>query len=257
LSPTINKEEWIFTCSKCEYVPPKDGVTDDFVRVVRTDPNHPLYGHKKTINLSYPVRCTRCDSEYRSYKRRKKRTRFVWSQAISFGMFQPTYSRPKLITFALPSKRTMSYHERFDQIALLDKKLKLARKQLQSTGTLGGIYVIECTTRLVPFSQGGVLLEFKHHAHVHMVAISPYIFRNDLKSYCEQLLPFGLGRINLKAPKVYKSVSNYVSKYLSKDNQRFRRFGIIRGLSDTTKECRCKHDDMEVNMSQCKCFLEL
>jgi len=100
-------------------------------------------------------------------------------------------------------------------------------------------------------------MEFKHHAHVHMVAISPYVFRNDLKSYCEQLLPFGLGRINLKAPKVYKSVSNYVSKYLSKDNQRFRRFGIIRGLSDTTKECRCKHDDMEVNMSQCQCFLEL
>lgn len=212
------------------------------------------YPEGKSHNLRYPERCRSCDSKYRRYKRRKHRINRIWQQSSGFIESYPGMSRPKLITFALPSQRSSCYEDRENQMDLLDSKLEETRFILKSNGVLGGIYVMECTSRLVPFSDGGVLLEWKHHAHVHMVAISPYVHHTKLKAWCEQLMNIGLGRINYKAPKQAKVVANYISKYLSKENQRFRSFGMMRGLPKVGKQCWCKHEDMLVTERYCECF---
>ena len=97
-------------------------------------------------------------------------------------------------------------------------------------------------------------MEWKHHAHVHMVAVSNYVHHSKLKKYCEQLLPLGLGRINLEAPMSYNKVANYISKYLAKENQRHRSFGIMRGLDKFEKGCKCQHDDLQINQFVCECL---
>ena len=129
----------------------------------------------RSYNLRFPKRCKSCDTRKKRSTRRKKQIAQVFGESVGIGCFNPSYNRPKLITFALPSQRTMEYSDRHLQIKLLDKKLPGARKSLISNGTLGGTYVIECTSRLVPMSAGGVLMEWKHHAHVHMVAVSNYV----------------------------------------------------------------------------------
>ena len=58
-----------------------------------------------------------------------------------------------------------------------------------------------------------------------MVCIGKY--QKDIKAFCETLLPLGLGRINYEATRSRKKVGNYLSKYLVKDNQRSRSFGIV------------------------------
>lgn len=87
---------------------------------------------------------------------------------------------------------------------------------------------MECTTRLIDDIGGKC---YKHHAHIHMVAIAPFIDRKNLKSFCEILLPLGLGRINYEAPRGVgsrKKVARYISKYLTKDNRSCASFGIMR-----------------------------
>ena len=249
-SPVINKE-WGFTCSKCPYVPEHTD-QDDFISVKRRNP----FDMKETrsYNLRFPKRCKTCDTRKKRATRRKKQIAQVFGESVGIGCFNPSYNRPKLITFALPSQRTMEYSDRNVQISELNKRLPAARKSLISNGTLGGTYVIECTSRLVPFSSGGVLMEWKHHAHIHMVAVSNYVHHTKLKLYCEQLLPLGLGRINLEAPMSYNRVANYISKYLAKENQRHRSFGIMRGLEKFDKGCRCQHDDLQINEFVCECL---
>jgi len=95
----------------------------------------------------------------------------------------------------------------------------------------GGTYVLECTTRSI---DGFGATIYKHHAHVHMVGVAPYIHRTKLKAFCEQLMPLGLGRINYVAPKgqyreAVAQVAGYISKYLVKDKRQTRTFGIMRG----------------------------
>ena len=238
-SPVINKE-WGFTCRECPYVP-EYSETDDFISVVRRNSTDPKI--TRSLNLRFPKRCKSCETMKKRHTRRKRQIGKVFTESENYGIFIKTYNRPKLITFALPSQRTMEYSDREKQIKLLDKKLPGARKSLISNGTLGGTYVIECTSRLVPFNNGGVLMEWKHHAHVHMVAVSNYVHHTKLPGYCEQLLPLGLGRINLEAPMSYNKVANYISKYLAKENQRHRSFGIMRGLEKFESGCRCKHED--------------
>ena len=75
--------------------------------------------------------------------------------------------------------------------------------------------------------------------------MSNFVHHSKLKDYCEQLIPLGLGRINLKAPRSYDKVAAYISKYLSKENQRHRTFGIMRNVPKWEPGCRCKHEDMQ------------
>lgn len=161
-----------------------------------------------------------------------------------------TYARPKLITFALPSETSNSYTDRYAQIALLNSRLPRAREILKQHNVRGGIYVIECTSRLLPLEgygqadpyleRPGHLYEWKHHAHVHMVAVAPYMRPAKFMQFCECLLPLGLGRLNVEAlgserysyREARDRVSRYISKYLNKDGGRCRTFGSLRRNND-------------------------
>ena len=129
------------------------------------------------------------------------------------------------MTFALPVSVSDFYSDRVELISQLDSLLPAARKLLKKNGILGGAYVIECTSRLLPLDDGGAIFQWKHHPHVHMVCIGKY--QKDIKAFCETLLPLKLGRINYEATRSRKKVGNYLSKYLVKDNQRSRSFGIV------------------------------
>lgn len=151
---------------------------------------------------------------------------------VSTAQGSSTYRYPKLLTFALPSTVSDNYSDRFEQLKLLNSRLPRARALLLERGIRGGVYVLECTSRLVPLDEGGALLEWKHHAHVHMVAIGPYMKRDRFLAFSECLQPIGLGRINYKAMSTQRAarrrVSNYISKYLVKEGLTSRTWGIMR-----------------------------
>lgn len=254
-SPLINKE-WGFTCESCPYVP-EVSEEDDYIRIQRrktiNNPNNK--SDTISLNLRFPIRCKSCDTKKKRAKRRSQAISRVRQMAIGIGQFHPTYNSAKLMTFALPVQPSEDYEERNVQIKLLEKKLPKARKILMKNGTLGGTFAIECTSRLANLDQyPNSFMHWKHHAHVHAVCVSNYVHHSKLKAYCEILLPIGLGRINLKAPKNFDKVSEYISKYLSKENQRHRTFGIMRKVPKWEKDCRCKHEDMQINHYACECL---
>ncbi len=155
-------------------------------------------------------------------------------------MLDKTYSRPKLITFALPSIESL-HHDGESEVKLLNKKLPGARKLLTQHGVLGGTFVVECTTRLIWSDLAIEPQRWKHHAHVHMVGIAPFMQRKKLIEFSKCLLPLGLGRINYVAPKgkwrdAKQKVAAYISKYLVKDNRSSRTWGIMRSNNRTKPE---------------------
>ncbi len=250
-SPVINKE-WGFTCGKCPHVPVYTE-TDDIVTIpIRNSLNPKL---STSLNLRYPIRCRSCDTEKKRNTRRRKAIARVFGMSAGIGCFRPTYNYPKLITFALPNAEfNATLSRRNELIDLMNKKLPGAIKTLMKSGTLGGTYVMECTTRLIWSDLATEEQMYKHHPHVHMVAVSRFVHYKKLPSYCEQLLDQGLGRINLEAPRNARKVSNYISKYLAKDGFRHRTFGIMRKVDKFEPGCRCKHEDMQINEHACKCL---
>lgn len=157
----------------------------------------------------------------------------IWE--LSWAEPAQMYRRPKLITFALPSLWTFEESGE-GQVMQLNKLLPKARKTLQENKVKGGSYVLECTTRSYTFLGTTI---YKHHAHVHMVAVAPFIHRSKLSKFCEQLQPIGLGRINYIAPQGHwreaqQQVAGYISKYLVKDNRTCRSFGIMRGAKPSS-----------------------
>lgn len=206
-------------------------------------------GERKFCNLQFPVRCRRCSTEWKRYQRMRRRLNSIWAASWDFfgcdytvidedGIIECDekcpcvncrfYSRPKLITFALPSSNSPNYEDRDLQLAELSKKMKPALKILRQNGILGGTFVMECTSRLTELSEG--FLHWKHHAHVHMVALAPKVPFDDLPKFCEQLLPIGLGRINYIAPKKKREVAGYISKYITKNKVHSRTWGVMRGF---------------------------
>ena len=179
------------------------------------------------VALHLPKRCKECDGKYRRNKRMKVRTRRIWD----FSWTQPkTYKRPKLITFALPSKPTSSISAE-SEVKLLKKKMRQAKEILKDELCVrGGTYIIESTTRMVELNQG--FMHFKHHAHCHMVAIAPFIKHDKLPGKCEALMKIGLGRINYEAVKTINEVAVYITKYLTKNKTRSVTWGIMRKTSD-------------------------
>jgi hypothetical protein len=226
----LSGESWGFTCDECHYNPEKQA-QDDFIRVARLNPTWRY--STRSFNLKYPERCRKCEREKKRFQRMNKRLGRIYDIAESLG--DAKLLRPKLITFALPSIWTFDDSGE-NQILELKSKLSAARRILNEHGVLGGSYVVECTTRSID-DIGGVV--YKHHAHIHMVAIAPYIHRSKLKSFCEILLPLGLGRINYEAPRGVgsrKKVARYISKYLTKDNRSCASFGIMRANAQKVQQ---------------------
>jgi hypothetical protein len=190
-----------------------------------------------------------------------KRLKRIYAMSEGIGQFLPIMRMPKLITFALPSVETIE-SDSSSEIKKLEKLLPKARSLLTENGVLGGTYVIECTTRLVWSDLAVEDQRWKHHAHVHMVAVAPAVHRTKLKDFCEMLMPLGLGRINYKAPKgkwveypgvkfyltAEKQVAKYIGKYLVKDQRSSRTFGVLRGREELMpSESRTGDSDTEPN----------
>jgi len=217
-------EQWGFTCDNCLFRPSKDD-GDDYIRVLRRANPDWRYS-KRSFNLRYPERCRKCERNKKRYQRMRRRLTKIYDTAESLDDWK--YRRPKLITFALPSLWTFD-PDGMEQLEIMKKLLPKARALLQSHGIRGGVYVPEITHRSVE-GFGGVTV-YKHHAHVHMVAIAPFVHATKLKEFCEILLPLGLGRINYVAPRGAGSknkVASYISKYLTKDGRVCASFGIMR-----------------------------
>lgn len=229
----VKRSEFGFTCPQCHFVPDIDDV-DDYIRTHRMSSKT---GERSTKNLKWPVRCSLCERNKKRYQRMRRRLEKIWD--LGFAQSSPLYKRPKLITFALPSIWTFE-EDPNAEVKKLEKLLPHARAILQDNNVRGGAYVLECTTR--SFNEYGTPV-FKHHAHVHMVAIAPYVHRTKLKEFCEQLIPLGLGRINYEAPsgkygEAVKKVAAYISKYLVKDKRQARTFGILRNNQQEHSQCQ-------------------
>ena len=248
-SKEVRNVPWNFTCKACLHVPSRtldeDGLQIEEDDYQRTHRNSPVKDDKTKKNLRWPVRCRSCDTENRRYHRMVKRLKRIYAMSEGIGQFLPIMRMPKLITFALPSVETIE-SEAEVEIKKLEKLLPAARSLLTKNGVLGGTYVIECTTRLIWSDLAVEEQMWKHHAHVHMVAVAPGVHRSKLKDFCEMLMPLGLGRINYKAPKgkwieypgvrfyltAEKQVAKYISKYLVKDQRSSRTFGVLRGREE-------------------------
>lgn len=237
MTPLTSKEQdsdrpWGWSCPDCPWLPPRGG-EPDYVTVTRRVEHD--WGHsfeQRSLAVHVPIRCESCDRQKKRQTRMRNRVRKAFRIARKMGS---VYSRPKLITFALPSVTSSDYSDRFNQIRLLNSRLPRARSILKDNGVRGGLMVIECTSRLVSLDQGN-LLEWKHHAHVHSVCIAPYMRRDRFVKFSTCLMQLGLGRLNIEAlsskthnrDQAMIAVSTYVSKYLNKDGGRCRSFGIMR-----------------------------
>ena len=255
ISSPLTSKEWGFTCPKCDFVPGYSDV-DDYIRVMRQ--RGELRGITRSVNLRFPHRCKSCEAAKKRTSRLKKSITRVFGMSAGIGAFLPTYNFPKLITFALIDDYYSSGNPSADRSKLIQKlnsKLPKVWKLLGSKGTLGGTFVLECSTRLIWSDLATEPQMWRHHPHVHCVAVSNFVHHSKLVEYCESLLPLGLGRINLKAPKSSKPVANYIGKYLAKDGFRARTFGVMRKIQQWEKQCYCKHDDMEINTQYCQCIV--
>ena len=251
---TSKEEEWAHTCPKCPYIPDRDNA-DDYQKLVNR-----ITGYDKYVNLRFPVRCNTCEAK----KKRRQNMRIsiakIFKMSAGIGAFKHTYNYPKLITFALMDEYYsigIPSRARNKLLKKLNKKLPKVWKTLMNQGTLGGTYVLECTTKLIWSDLAVEPQMWRHHPHVHCVAVSNFVHHKKLVTYCEQLLPMGLGRINIKAARHVNKVAEYVGKYLIKDKTRKRTFGIMRKAEKWERDCRCEHEDMEVNyIGTCECMFE-
>ena len=252
-SPLTSKEEsWAYTCPKCPYIPDRDN-PDDYQRLVNR-----ITGYHKYVNLRFPERCKPCEARKKRTQRMRKRIAQVFRMSAGIGAFDRTYNFPKLVTFALLDEYYNQGEPSKDRSILLTKlnsKLPKVWKILGKQGMLGGTFVLECNTKLIWSDLASEPQMWRHHPHVHCVAVSNFIHHKKLVKYCEQLLPLGLGRINLKAAKAINTVADYIGKYISKDKVRARTFGIMRSSGKYEPECRCSHSDMEVNATYCECIV--
>lgn len=204
-----------------------------------TNKINPRTGNLQRRCLSLPERCKKCAAKYRRKLRMRKRVEKIIDIC---GDLDRKYARPKLLTFAYPVQYSPNYQDRFGLIDEMKLLLPRAQKILVANGVIGGSYVIECTTRLLPFPEFP-LMSFKHHPHVHMVGVAPFIHPTKLDKWCQMLMPIGLGRIDYEAIKVKyindeghpeidysgrRKVSDYLVKYLIKCDQITRSFGIVR-----------------------------
>lgn len=252
-SPLTSKEEsWAYTCPNCPYIPDRDNA-DDYQRLVNR-----ITGFHKYVNLRFPERCKPCEARKKRTQRMRRRIAQVFRMSSGIGAFNKTYNFPKLVTFALMRDYYIPGDPFVARNNLLDKlnsKLPKVWKNLMNQGMLGGTFVLECKTTMIWSDLAVENQMYNHHPHVHCVAVSNFVHHTKLVEYCAQLLPMGLGRINLKAAKAINTVADYIGKYISKDNVRARTFGIMRSSEKYEPECRCKHGDMEINTMYCECIV--
>lgn len=229
----LSEHFFSFTCDECTYRGNRSH-EQNYVSTTYVTEGGGRY-RKWSESDRYPERCRECSRKAKRHTRMVNRLDRVWK--ISYDLDDKRYNRPKLVTFALPSIVTF-WEDPTNELSKLKSLLPEARKILMNHGVLGGVYVPEVTTRSYEFMGTRC---YKHHAHIHMVAIAPYIHKSKLSAFCEILQPLGLGRINYVAPSGYwktakRKVASYISKYLCKEGRRTSSFGIYRGYKLTQEE---------------------
>ncbi len=191
----------------------------------------------------------------------RKRIAQVFRMSAGIGAFRRTYNFPKLVTFALLDKYYSRGDPSVDRSVLLEKlnsKLPKVWKKLMNQGMLGGTFVLECNTKLIWSDLATEPQMWRHHPHVHCVAVSNFVHHTKLVEWSGQFFndpSSELGWIHLKAAKAINTVADYIGKYISKDKVRARTFGIMRSSGKYEPECRCKHGDMEINTMYCECIV--
>ena len=250
MSPLINTEgnRWTHTCPNC-WVPDKIPILTgddedpiqwvwppvDYERTHRISKRTGEYG-KKALNL--PDRCQPCNNKYKRRLRMRKR---ILKLVEITNQLPATYSKPKLLTFALPVSTSEHYHNREDLIEVLNAKRTVFNRVLKEHGVLGSIYVIECTSRLANldrYPEG--FMQWKHHPHIHMVSICKYIHPTKFKEFTQCLRPYGLGSIDVEIVRIktfdneinysgVRKIGSYITKYLTKDGKAARTVGVMRG----------------------------
>jgi len=238
LSPIQVKRPYGFTCQDCPWVPDRDDVPD-YTRIMRRTGRNA--GYTKSVNLEYPTRCASCETKKKRFQRMRKRVKAVWDRS-----FHERMGVPAVLTITYPSEWTFNESPE-DEVAALLKALPRARKIMQNAGILGGTYVVECTTRDSSSEMG--VPAYKHHAHVHMVAVGPYVKPAEWEAWCKMLVPLGLGRIwyekrspgceldwckdkRCRHKKDWKGlrdgIAGYISKYITKTARGCRTWGVMR-----------------------------
>ena len=211
----------------------------DYVETHRISPRTGEKG-KRALNL--PDRCKPCAAKNRRRIRMKHRVNKI---ADICHMLPDKYSKPKLLTIGLPTRKLGSIEsyatDREDMIEVLKIRWRRALRYLQTKwGLIGGVSVIECTTRLAEqcnYPEG--FMQLKHHPHIHCVGIMSYIHPSKFKEFCSSLHQFGLGSIDVEIVNIrtfegernykgIKTVSKYITKYLTKDKQPCSVFGYAR-----------------------------
>lgn len=263
LSPIVNKE-WTFVCNECPYIP--EGSRDEIGERFQMDASKTwvMIDTKKEVGIMvnpyYPKRCKHCEAA----KKRNQRMRHYVKRAFRvsddcYTLINTKYKWPKLITFADLNEEyySNSAELRIDLIEKLNKKAPKFLKRLGEYGVLGGTYVIECATHLIWSDLATEPQQWRHHPHVHMVAVAPYFSRKELPKFCAGLMDMGLGRINYKAKSNTYIVADYMSKYLVKEGRNARTFGKIMFHQKLKQgDCECKHGDMEIDfIGTCECLI--
>ena len=261
LSPIVNKE-WTFVCNKCPYIP--YGTPDEIGERFQMDGSKTWVNFNDgkgeiMINPYFPKRCKECETK----KKRNQRMRLYVKRQFRisedcFEIVNKLYKTPKLITFADLNDEyySDSVEMRIDLIEKLNKKSRKFLARLGEWGVLGGTYVIECATHLIWSDLAEEPQQWRHHPHVHMAAVAPFIQRKNLVEFSACLLDLGLGRINVKAKNNHHVVADYMSKYLVKEGRNARTFGKIMFKQKLKNDdCTCIHDDLHINQKMCDCLL--
>lgn len=237
LSPfELKRARWGFTCENCVRVGSRLD-KDDYIRIrdqkiTEFPENHTQIVRDivKSYNLRFPERCRDCERAKKRYQRMRKTLDSIWQYCWSLP--GSIYKRPKILTFGLPSSPTERSDSSFE-IDLLKSKMKEALVILRHHGVRGGVYVTEVTSRLcnLDYYEHG-FMQWKHHAHVHMVCVAPWKNKKSLDQLNNCLGPIGLGYIYFEAPRgdvkaAKNHISGYIAKYLSKQGHRKKRFGCI------------------------------
>jgi len=194
-----------YTCPEC------------YLRPIKRDDSDWVKTTLSFANLQWPVRCRKCDTDYRRAKRTAAALRKLSS--LSYNTHKQW---PKLLTVGLPSYPG-------DDAALLladlKKKWTKLRILLAAHGVSGGKYVYEMTQKI----DWDTFLT-KWHPHIHAVVICPYVQKRDLPEFSKLPLQVGLGRINIMAVKDLKHCARYISKYITKqDGFRSAQWGSMIG----------------------------
>ena len=260
LSPIQVKRPYGFTCVNCPWVPDRDD-EPDYQRIMRRSGKN--VGYTKSVNLEYPTRCASCETKKKRFQRMRKRVKAVWDRS-----FHERMGVPAVLTITYPSEWTFNESPEGEVAALL-KALPRARKIMQNAGILGGTYVVECTTR-----DSSCMMEipaYKHHAHVHMVAVGPYVNSSEWEDWCNMLTPLGLGRIwyekrspgcdedwcsdkRCRHKKDWKGlrdgIAGYISKYITKTARGCRTWGVMRNRLPTNPSPHESRDGLQCKLAQ-------